>query len=198
MNDSQIENLLRQPPRPSPPPGLLKQLQADIVLPSQGRHTRDRALLRHHFLRRWFPALAFGMFLLSCVVIIGVQSNLINQIKRQNQELRATTPDLERLLKNKLESERLQAQFGELEQLRKESQDLIRLRSEVAQLRLQASELEQLRSENARLKLAGRATRSAGPGVADSQERKSNDESVDCANNLKQIGLAVRVFALDN
>src|SRR5437879_6580073 len=142
MNDSHIETALRQAPRPSPPPGLLKQLQADIVLPLPGRRSGERAGLRQNFLRRWIPALALAVFLLSCVVIIGVQSNLIIQLKRQNHELRAATSDLEQLRRNRSEHERLQAQLGELEQLRKESQDLVRLGAEVAQLRRQDGELE--------------------------------------------------------
>ena len=88
MTDAQIEMILRKAPQPPPPHGLLERLQADVALPARARANGDHLNLSS-FLRRWFPAIAFGVFFLSCVVIIGLQSNIVGQVKEENQQLRA-------------------------------------------------------------------------------------------------------------
>ena len=97
MNDSQIEKMLRRAPQPTPPPDLLGRLQEDIASPKLARVNRERSRFGQHPLRRWMPAFAFGLVLLSCLVIIGMQANVVSQIKQRNEELRAAMPNLEEL-----------------------------------------------------------------------------------------------------
>ena len=91
-------------------------------------------------------------------------------------------------------------QEQEIERLRADNQDLLRLRGEVVKLRQQAKELEKLRAENRVLKEA-RRTAAIGPTArpeavpAVDEAALERVESIRCVNNLKQIGLAGRVWA---
>src|SRR5262245_23226879 len=129
MNDAVIENLLSRAPSPEPPADLLRRLQSQIVLPKSPRPVRDPNGWQNP-LRRWIPALAFGLFLLSCVVIVGVQANLALRLQRENESLRAASADLEFLRQNSGSPQ----VAAELAQLRADHADLLRLRAEVAAL----------------------------------------------------------------
>jgi len=200
MNDSQIETLLRKAPQPAAPPDLFRQLQADIALPKSVRAIGEHPKVWQNPLRRGIPALAFGLFILSCLVIIGMQANVVSQLKQQNQELRSTTPNLEQLRAQQASYERLQQQVEELERLRRDNQDLQRLGAEVAQLRPLVSEVNRLRAENQRLAASAAAfsRRVQGAPAPESEADPERAASTRCVNNLKQIGLAFKMYAVDN
>jgi hypothetical protein len=196
MNTSQIEALLRRAPRPAVPAGLLERMRSEIVLPvGDIRPSSDPAEWRS-VLRRWTPGLAFGAFLLSCVVLIGVQAMWISQLTEQNQWLKTATADLPELRNSTARAEHAQAQQTALEQLRKDNHDLHRLRMEVEQLRGLPKKSEQLRADNHRLIAAASASLTAGEAFFD--EARKEAEKIACVNNLKQLGLALRVWALNN
>ena len=118
----------------------------------------------------------------------------IDELRRQNQELqikRTSAPD----------------------SANADAQELARLRNEVGQLRKQAREAETLRAQaaeaaqlHARLATAtqnlARAESELGDAVKLSpeelQQMKEEAQSVGCVNNLKQIGLAARLWAKDH
>jgi hypothetical protein len=193
MNDTVIENLLFRAPSPEPPAGLLALLQTQIVLPENPPTVRNRANGWQHPLRRWFPVLAFGLFLVSCAVILGVQANLVLQLRRENASLRAAAADLKARGQNDPDAAH-RAQLAELAQLRADHADLLRLRAEVAALRKRADETAQLQADNE--KLAAAAQTEGTP--AESPEQKAQRESTECEMHLKQIGIALRIWAGDN
>ncbi|HWX19330.1 MAG TPA: hypothetical protein VN578_05400 [Candidatus Binatia bacterium] len=198
MTDTQIEEILRKGPQPAPPVWLLKQLQSEITLAQPGWRAAERPA-RKRTLRRWLPALAFGLFLLSCLVIVGVQANLVGELKQQNQQLRAAGGELEQLRNQQARHNALEAEREELERLRQESDEVVRLRAEIGQLRGELGDLERLRSENEHLKAAFRRARASAPAVMTAAPAPPpKDEAEACVNNLKQVGLAIRTWALDN
>ena len=74
------------------------------------------------------------------------------------------------------------------------------LRKEVAKLRAQQQEADRLRAENQQLLAASRA---AQPISEDDFFARTDDPgekalSIQCVNNLKQIGLSARVWANDD
>jgi len=201
MNDEQIEKLLRRAPRPLAPAGLLAKLQADIALPRQTQTAPANRTEAVPFLRRWFPAVSFAAIFLSCIVAIAVQSNQVVQLKHENQALRAATQNLEQLRRENAEFHKLLVAHQELERLRKDFAELQRLSAEVAQLRAQTQEMEKLRVENQQLIAAGRAPAQANTGddfFERTEDPKAQAQSIRCVNNLKQIGLAARIWAIDN
>jgi hypothetical protein len=91
-----------------------------------------------------------------------------------------------------------------LVQLQKDNEDLHQLQAEVAKLRALPVEIQRLQNENRRLTAA---TAIASPKSGDSffqdvaqqlGDAKARAERIQCVNNLKQIGLAFRIWGGDN
>jgi len=194
MNDTTIEKLLFHAPRPTPSAGLLQRLQADITLPSKERPATNGS--RENPLRRWLPALAFGLFLLTCVIVAGMQASWVRALKQTNVSLRAAAPDLDQLRQEHAANETLRLRLDELNRLRKDHEELLQLRAEAAQLRTLAQETMRLRADNQRLA----ASLTAAGSQTDEQffaEAKAREERVACVNNLKQVSLSIKVWAGD-
>jgi cell division protein FtsB len=196
MNDEQMENLLRKAPAPKAPKGLEERLNADIRLPSAGADQRDWRP-RPSWSRRWLPALSFAAILLTCMVAIGVQGNLMTELKQRNDDLRAKSQNLDSLRQASADIQRLRNENQELDRLRKDNAELQKLRGDLAQLSTQVEGLSGLRAQNEQLRMRNAA---APNTVADarSEEDKAKEEADHCVNNLKQIGLAFRIWAGDN
>lgn len=118
----------------------------------------------------------------------------IDELRRQNQELqinRTSVPD-----SASVDARELARLRNEVGQLRKQA-------GETATLRTQAAEAAQLR---ARLATAMQDLARAESQLADAvklsseelQQVKAEAQSVGCVNNLKQIGLAARIWASDH
>src|SRR5581483_9928397 len=200
MNDETIENLLRKAPALAAPEELRNRLQTQIRLP-QPEPRRVEALEPRTWLRRFMPALSLAAFFVACVLAIGIQTSELSQLQRENEALRAATQNLDQLRAGNQEFKRLQAQAQELEQLRKGSLETQRLRSEVEQLRAQLAGAEQVKAENQRLQ-AVRPVNSGNPGTNATDDffakAQARAERIMCVNNLKQIGLAARIWANDH
>src|SRR6185312_5740953 len=119
-------------------------------------------------------------------------------LKVQNDTLRATTADLPKLREQHAALENAQANHEELVQLRKDNEEMHSLQVEVAQLRNLPARIEQLQSENKRLAAAPTANANASNGASFFADAQGEAERVQCVNNLKQIGLAMRVWMGDN
>jgi hypothetical protein len=198
MNDLEIENLLRKAPRLPAPGGLLEQLKADIPAP---RATANRPPQREPVWRRWFPALSFGVLLLGGFIVLAVQTSQFLELRRENQSLRAVTASLDQLRQDNTELQRLRVTAQESARSQTEHEQLLKLRDEVTQLRTQVQDLASLRAENQRLQTE-RAAGAANTGVIAEEDpfaaASEKAMSIQCVNNLKQIGLAARVWALEN
>jgi hypothetical protein len=201
MNDAQIESLLRRPPRPATPAGLKAQLVADIRLPKSGGGVRSGISLAAPFWRRWLPALSFGALLLGCFIMVAWQTSQWLSLRRENQTLRVALPDLEEL---RLEQEGLQqraAAAGQGTMAAREQEELVRLREEVAQLTARAQEVATLQVEHKRLQSEmAAAVAKAGLEVEKDPfaEARGKALRISCVNNLKQVGLALRMWENDN
>ena len=198
MNDTTIENFLFHAPSPIAPPDLLWRLQAEITLPRVESAPQKTHEFRSPF-RRWFPALAFSVLLLSCAIMIAVQGNWSASLKRQNKTLQATTAGLPQLRDQHAAWEQARAQQDELDQLRKDNQELQQLKAEAAQLHSVIGETHRLQNENQQLtaKLSTPAPAvAASPDFFDEAQQQA--ERIQCVNNLKQLGLAARIWEGDN
>lgn len=203
MNETQIETLLRKAPHPKAPEGLLERLKEDIELPpvaSRREVARSPGVVP--FWKRWLPAVSFALFLVSCLVALAVQTRQIMELRRQNAALRASRADLESLRQENAEVQQLRAAVQGLEQLRKDNFEVQRLQAEVAQMRGQVQELAQLRAENQRLRTERAAIQTSAAAGAEEEdpfeEARKRAQRIQCISNLKQIGLAARMWANDN
>lgn len=197
MNDTMIENILFRAPSPTAPPELLKQLQAGIALPRTKSEPKAIGNWQNP-LRRWFPALAFSVLLLSCAIMIAVQGSWSASFKRQNETLRTATANLSQLRAQHTALEQAAAQKEELNQLRKDNQEVHQLQAEVAQLQSLTGQIRRLQDENRRLTATLNTPAPAGSNASFFDEAQQRAERIQCVNNLKQLGLAMRVWAQDN
>jgi hypothetical protein len=195
MNDQSIEKLLRKAPAPKVPADLADNLIAGIRLErSESRRSEWSTPLSR--LRRWLPGVCYAAFAVTCLGVVGVQVNQLAELRHENESLRARNQNLDALREANAEFQRLRNENGELDRLRRNEADIDRLQSEIARLRQQSDGLAQLRAENQRLKAAAAAMPGGKPDFF--AEAESKAERVACVNNLKQIGLAARIFANDN
>ena len=150
--------------------------------------------------RRWVPAISIAMIFLVCFVAFAVQTSTLSQLTQENQMLRAQTENLTTLRADNVEYQRLAAQIEDLERLRKDRAELEKLQGEVAQLQGQVQEAGKLQADNERLTAAVAAMQKR----LDRKRRlflprpQARAERIQCCNNMKQIGLAARIWAGDN
>ncbi len=193
-DDQQIENLLRRPPQPVPPPDLKEKLFMQIESNSA---TRVPAIQPGNWLGRWWPTLVPAGFCLACAVIFAVQQNQIRDRKQNIQTLSAQ-------LANPPPSASPQPSVGGDNsaslQSKAEQAEVARLNEQVNQLSAEISKLEQLRAENKNLQAQLAAPRNGlTPEETDAMDKaRARAELIQCVNHLKQIGLAARIWAGDN
>jgi hypothetical protein len=175
---------------------LLAQLQADITLPRPTVRTPDRPGAVPWF-RRWLPAMGLAGCLFVCAVVLAVQTGTLSQLRRENDLLKQSQDELNQLKAANVEFQKLAAENRELESLRKDRKELQELRGEVARLRGEVAEVVRLKSENQQL--LATSTRRLAESNQDFFDRvpdaRSNAERIRCVNNLKQVGLAARIWA---
>jgi len=202
MNEiEKTEVLLRKVPRLKVPKGLRETLQAQIILP-RARAKEPIAQDWRPALKRWLPALSFTAFFLACLVAIAVQTSILLDLRRENENLKVSNQSLEQLRKENLEYQNLRTENEALEQLQKDGAEMERLRAEVALLRAQVQELSSLQSEHQRLLADKNAVESRVPRNPGREDpfgvMKEKAQRIACINNIKQIGLSARLWSNDN
>jgi hypothetical protein len=197
MREQDIENALKNAPRPQPPAGLGDRLEAGIRLPSKSVAPEFTAA---PFWRRWFPALAFGSVLLACMVVLGVQTMQISNLRQQNSALRQATADLPSLEQQHEQLQNLAAAQKELQNLQRDHAELLRLRDQVTQLRQTSGAMVALEAENARLRQQIAAVPTPQGNAAEDffERQRDKAKAIQCINDLKQIGLAARLWSNEN
>lgn len=200
-NEKLIEDLLRRCPQPRPPLKLKDDLlqRAKSAKPGSTPRRSITARVRYGWLRRWWPALAPTAISLACVVVFAAQQIQIRELRQDVATLSAAAAPLT--------PAPTQPAPGSVDSAKPESQEIARLKSLADRLSAEVSQLEKLRVENQRLRSllaapAGGVTPEEAAEVQQAREEveKARDraEAIQCVNNLKQLGLAVRLWSLDN
>ncbi|MBI4657523.1 MAG: hypothetical protein HY735_01530 [Verrucomicrobia bacterium] len=101
-------------------------------------------------LRRLF----FGLAAVAVVGILIAQRSTLSRLRRQPSQLTPESSEAKPALRSQRAMGISEVEFQEMERLRRDNEDLHKLRNEVAQLRKQKVELESARGENQRLRLA--------------------------------------------
>lgn len=192
MNEAQIENLLRKAPRVNIPDGLVGKLRGDIRLP---RESPSKCIKSENWLwlKRWIPVTICLVFGLGAV---AVQIKTHSRLKQEKDALQSAAKNLEQLRNENAKYKKLLLISGDLERLRKESRELSDLRAEISRLRTETSGIEKLRAENKQLE--SDAAANIGTNKDFFAEAQARAERIRCVNNLKQIGLAARIWAGDH
>jgi len=196
MNSQEIEELLKRAPAPQPPPQLKQRLLSSIALPAP---IPEPQLPIHGFsggLKARWLGLAAGLV---AVLLVGWGSVHTSKLTRRNQELTQSLQELQHNVSQNADSDRILNLQQEIERLRGQNRELHQLRAEVAALRPMVQEIEALRLEQQRL-IESMAHHQAAATVQliEPEPMDERSQSIACINNLKQIGLAARVWATDN
>ena len=199
--EQEIENVLRAAPKPAPPAGLKQQLIAQVRLPAlrPAAQTPAGPLATANWLRRWWPVLVPAGASLACAVGLTMQQVEIHDLKQAIQDLsrdvgaKTTVPSTHAAGTNDTSAA--------TDAAARTQQEVARLKELASQLGAEVTQLEEMRAENVKLRTqlaqppAGFLTPEETDALAHAKEKA---ESIACVNNLKQLGLAVRVWALDN
>ena len=135
---------------------------------------------------------------LACAGVVALQQVQIQDVKKTLQALAPAANQASSLMAEPQTQTQTAAPRADSSD---ESQELARLRDEAARLRAEVSRLEQLLAENAQLRaqLAQPVQPQLSPDDAEALAKaQENAQAIACVNNLKQLGLSVKVWALDN
>lgn len=198
--ESQIENILRHAPRPCAPAGLKDKLAGQIQLrPATTATASSNGVSPLHpagWWQRWWPVLAPATASLAFAVVLMVQQNEITTLKQ-------TISDLDTTLAAASGSEAVNIQSAPAESVitpaNTQEDEIAQLKQRVAALTTEIGQLEAVQKGNESLRT--QIDTPAGlsqPELDALAEAKERAQSIRCINNLKQVGLAVRLWAIDN
>jgi hypothetical protein len=197
MNTEQIEEVLRRAPAPQPPEGLREQLLASA--PRRGGRESAATLETGlgAWLRRWWPVLLPGAACAAMTLVLVTQQLEISDLRASVQGL-TPKPDptqaLPAAVSTGSEAAQNSAQAAE-------TAEIARLKEQVGKLKEQLSGLLVLQAENKRLLAETRrnaANSLSSEETAALADAKARAELIRCINNLKQLGLAARIWASDH
>lgn len=191
MNTSSIENILKNAPQPAAPAGLRDRLYAQ----TRGSKPRPFAAPTSatDWLRRWWPVLAPAAVSLACASIFTLQLSEIHELKARRAAPVVTKPAVAPGIS--------QLQAGGEQVSASATQEIQRLKALAAQLNDEVARLQQFKAQNEQLRkqLAARSAMALSPEETKAiEDARARSQSIVCVNNLKQLGLAVRMFAVDN
>jgi hypothetical protein len=189
-SESELERILRNAPRPKPPASLSDRLLASFKSAAQdssgGRSLRPA---RMNPWKRWLPLIVPAVATAAFSAALVVQHAELEGVRNEIQQLRdVVTPVVTQAASEPV--------AGGLPDLRAEIE---RLRELAESLGRDVEALESIAAENEALQQAIIAFRHAMPPEMKAMGMLSEKaDSIRCVNNLKQLGLAVRIFATDN
>lgn len=198
ITENELENRLRQAPSPQPTGNLRQRLIDNITLTSENEQAPSRTITRQTWLPTWKPMFAAAAIMAACLATLGVQQSKIAKLRQSI----ATMEQKAQLAKETQKSQASQSSSGNatlgasLASSRAELDDLPKT---IEKLKAEINTLENLRVENAKL----RAQLSSYSGLTEEETKglqlaKERADRIKCVNNLKNLGLAARVYATDN
>lgn len=202
MNPSEqdIERELRHAPKPSPPPGLMQHLLDRVQLADAGEASRRSVtpLLSGGWLRRLWPALAPATAALAGAVVLAFQQMEIRDLQETIRTLSKNLPVAQPTSGAAPNADEVRADAS-ADPAGNEQAEIERLKQLATQLAAEVLALEQVQKGNEAL----RARLNASPTLTQDEidalaKAKEKAMSISCIINLRQFGLAVRQWALDN
>ena len=195
--EKHLEEVLRAAPQFEAPPGLKQRLIDDIRLPAGVGHVGSSRVRRGAagWIRRRWPAFAPAGVSMACAVGFTVQQLEINELQQDLESLSHALSASSAVLPAAgtpppaVEPAGTQDEFERLQQ-------------KVRQLSAEIAELEGLGTQNAQLRARLVTARAPTGLTAEEAEALQNARQkamfIQCINNLKQLGLAARVWAVDH
>lgn len=194
LSEQEIENLLRRAPVPRTPPGLADRLEAMASQPQAAPHDRNHVVFSgptsSPTWKRWLPLFLPAVAAAGFSGAFALQQSELKDLQQQVVQLRAEA----RAAREGNPSPNFAGPA-----LMDERAEIERLRALVKELTAAVADMVAVESENQQLATEVRTRRAElFPNLQAAEELSERSQSIQCINNLKQIGLAVRIFATDN
>jgi hypothetical protein len=194
-SETEIEKILRTASKCTPPAGLKERLVEEIPTGGQaGAPYKSIQPVPGNWLKRWWPALVPGAISAACAMVLATQHGTIRDLKANIQTLSQTA----------VSESTIQPEITggtNVEVSTDADQEINRLKDVAARLKGEIEELQGLKSENLKLRAQIATPPESGLTAEEAEAIAKGKEkalSIACVNNLKQFGLAVRTWALDN
>lgn len=186
-----IEDLLRAAPAPRPPRNLGDTVRAGIVLAPGPAGTVQPG---EPFWKRWWPVLLPGAVTVALAAVVAVQ-----ELELRDLRAAAAMPVADGAPAPSAGGPGPGATPPTAGPDGDERVELEKLRTQVRELTAALEGGEALKAENARLEAAIAAQKaSQPPEMQELAEARDRALRIHCVNNLKQLGLAVRLYATDH
>jgi hypothetical protein len=164
------------------------------------RHNKLDRLGPGGWLQSWWATLAGGVVLMTGAAVLTVQRGEIDLLKTSIEALRAASANAPSATPAAASTES-QSSGAATET---SGQEMARLTAVVSQLEVDVARLEETRSANDKMRT--QLARTAAPtftpeeiaAMDNPNSPKARAENIMCVNNLKQLGLAAKTWALDN
>lgn len=203
FSENTLESTLRRAPKPVPPPELVatikSSLRAEASRPAPGTGKRGvrPGLEPAGGWRRWWPVFLPATVTAALAVHWMVQRAEVSQMKNEWSALRQSTVEAPaQTTSPAVPSGSGPRESGPSEE---EAAELARLRELAGQLSNEVAAVDQMR-----IKIAGLMSelesrrRQLSPEMQMLESQRERALSIQCVNNMKQLGLAVRIYATDN
>lgn len=199
LSDQEIENFLRNAPKPNAPTTLRPQLAAQVRLGGARNDWQPTAFSAGFggWLRRWWPALVPATVSLACAAAMVSQEVEVRALQQSTFRLAEQRASLQTpaAIASVVSS---QSEIN-ASAIAAEQQEIARLKERAGQLTAEVARLEKLQMENEILRkqpvATGGLTEEELLPLAQAREKAL---SVHCVNNLKRIGSAARQWSFDN
>lgn len=196
QTEHELEQLLRKAPSPSAPSGLEQRL-----IQQAGRVRRTEPAWSWFSIfqeRSWAPALALLAVLAGLLTAVAVQQNTLAKLEAEKERAAreaSASAQTAAPAQSQLELE--------LRALQKDAAELQALRTEMGEIQKLLARQPQLAAENAALRaelssLAKNDPANSPEIQAALAEARAKAGRIKCVNNLKNVGLAARIWATDN
>lgn len=190
--DHNLESRLRRAPSPPPPAGLKTQIMSQIELPQPGQQSSRPGVSTQSWWKRWWPALAATGASVFCLAVLAGQQAQLRQLEQEVESLRRELQAGPRHIQAENPAPSTPVPDGAAE--------LASLQAEAQKLAAEIRGLEAVKAQNQQLKAeAARQQNALDPEeVQAMQQAKDRASRIQCVNNLKNLGLAARIWATDN
>lgn len=194
MNEDRLESILRAAPQPSAPAGLPERLTQQFRRASATSHTAP-TLRESGWLQRWWPTLLLGGGIVACAATLLTQQGTLRDLDAQLRAIQASPDPQVTHLSADLAAGSAQSDTQEDDR----RTEILQLRDELRDLQAESAAAVTLAEENHQLESQLAAGFGLSPqDLAALDHAREKAHAIKCVNHLKNLGLALRIWATDH
>lgn len=194
MNDERLESILRAAPQPPAPAGLPERLTPQFRRASATSHPAP-PLREGGWLQRWWPTLLLGGGIVACAATLLTQQGTLRDLDAHLKAIHVSPDPQATHLSADLAAG--SAPSGTQEDDRR--LEILRLRDELRDLQAESAAAVTLAADNRQLEDQLAAGFGLSPeDLTSLDQAREKARSIRCVNHMKNLGLALRIWATDH